>query len=125
MATQFQEMICITCPLGCRMELEIVDGELKAVAHNSCQRGLDYATQEYYDPRRMVTATAAVSGSVLTRMPVRTSAPLPVQQIEPLLQAIYQLRLHAPLTLGEPVLTNFADTGIDVITTRNLPIVGK
>ena len=121
MAKQIQEMVCITCPIGCRMELEVVDGELKAVQHNSCKRGIDYARQEFYDPRRMVTATAAVSGGMVKRVPVRPSEPLPIQQIDALLQAIYDLRLKAPLDIETPVIENFAETGVDVITTRNLP----
>ncbi len=30
MAAEFKEMVCITCPLGCRLELEIEDGDVKA-----------------------------------------------------------------------------------------------
>jgi len=103
------------------MELEIEDGELKAVHHNSCKRGEEYARQEFYDPRRIVTTTAAVAGGIVGRVPVRTNAPLPVQQITPLLQAIYRLTLHAPLEVGQVVIENFAETGIDVLTTRHLP----
>lgn len=113
-------MVCITCPLGCRMELEIEDGELKAVQHNSCKRGIEYAKQEFYDPRRMVTATVAVTGGPVERMPVRTSAPLPINHIPEMLQAVYALHLSAPLDIGTPVITNVADTGIDVIATRNM-----
>ena len=120
MAKQIQEMVCITCPLGCRMELDIENGELLAVQHNSCKRGFDYAKQEFYDPRRMVTATASVSGGLAKRVPVRTSKPIPIQQIDALLDAIYRLRLQAPLGLGQTVIENFAETGIDVITTRKL-----
>ncbi len=102
------------------MVLEIENGDLQAVQHNSCKRGIDYAQQEFYDPRRMVTTTAAVVGGVVKRLPVRTTEPLPVAYINALLAAIHELRLEAPLGLGKPVLTNFANTGVDVITTRNL-----
>lgn len=102
------------------MALEIEDGELKAVQYNSCKRGIDYAKQEFYDPRRMVTTTAAVSGGVIKRVPVRTSEPLPIAHIPALLEAIHNLRLQAPLSTGEPVMTNFSGTGVDVVTTRNL-----
>lgn len=111
-------MVCITCPLGCRMELDLADGKIIAVRHNSCQRGIDYAHQELYDPRRMVTATAAISGGTVLRVPVRTSAPLPVQQIPGALEAIYALRLTAPLAQGTIVIKNVADSGIDILTTR-------
>jgi CxxC motif-containing protein len=102
------------------MELEIENGEIKAVQHNSCKRGIEYAQQEFYDPRRMVTATAVVSDGIVNRIPVRTREPIPVKYINELLQAIYALRLPAPLDIETPVIENFADTGIDVITTRNV-----
>jgi CxxC motif-containing protein len=121
MAKQVQEMVCINCPLGCRMELEIEDGEIKAVQHNSCKRGIEYAQQEFYDPRRMVTATAAITGGAMNRVPVRTTEPIPINHINGVLQAIYTLNLFAPLKIETAVIKNFADTGIDVITTRNIP----
>lgn len=120
MATKIQEMVCITCPLGCRMELDIEDGALKAVRHNSCKRGIEYANQEFYDPRRMVTATASITGGLVDRIPVRTSTPLPIKHIPSLLRNVYRLQLAAPLPIGSVVIKNIADTGIDVITTRNL-----
>ena len=119
MTKQIKEMVCITCPLGCRMELEIENGEIKAVQHNSCKRGLEYAKQEYYDPKRMVTTTAAVEGGLLSRVPVRTSEPISIQFIQDLLQAIYALKISAPQTIGTPIIKDFAGTGVDVITTRN------
>ena len=124
MAKQIQEMVCITCPMGCRMELEIEDGEIKAVQHNSCKRGVEYAQQEFYDPRRMVTATATVTGGLLNRVPVRTSEPIPIKYINDVLQNVYQLTITAPLALGTVVIKNFAETGIDVITTRNVRKAG-
>ncbi len=125
MAAEFKEMVCITCPLGCRLELEIEDGDVKAVYHHSCQRGIEYAKQEYYDPRRMVTATAPIEHGVVKRIPVRTSAPIPIKQVNALLNAIYSLQLEAPIQLGTPVITNFAGTGVDVITSRKIPRIAE
>jgi len=102
------------------MELEIVNGELNTVQHHSCKRGVDYAKQEFYDPRRIVTATAAVAGSVVKRVPVRTNKPLPVKHIHKVLRAIYALKLTAPLDIGVPVIKNVAGTNVDVITTRSI-----
>ncbi len=120
MEKQIQEMVCITCPMGCRMELEIENGEMKAVQHNSCKRGIEYAQQEYYDPKRMVTATATVTGRVLKRVPVRTSQPISVKHIHDLLHAIYALIISEPLPVETAVIENFAGTGVNVITTRNI-----
>lgn len=125
MAVELKEMVCITCPLGCRLELEIENGDIKAVYHHSCKRGIEYAKQEFYDPRRMVTATAPIEHGPVKRIPVRTSEPIPIKHINALLNAIYRLRLQTPLPLGAPVITNFAEIGIDVIATRNMPKVGE
>ncbi len=102
------------------MELKIENGEIKAVQHNSCKRGPEYAQQEFYDPHRMVTTTAAVSGGIVDRIPVRISAPIPVKHINALLQAIYALRLAAPIQIETALISNFANTGVDVIATRNI-----
>ena len=120
MAKQIKEIVCITCPLGCRMEVAIEDGKLLSVAHNTCKRGIQYAESEVSDPRRMVTATASLTGGVLTRVPVRTSAPLPIQYIPELLRAIYDLTIAAPIPIHTPVIRNFAATEIDIITTRTM-----
>ena len=103
------------------MELEIEDGKIKTVQHNSCKRGIEYAQQEFYDPRRMVTATATITGSAVNRVPVRTTEPIPIKHLNGVLQAIYKLNLSAPLKIETAVIKNFADTGIDVVTTRNIP----
>jgi CxxC motif-containing protein len=106
------------------MELDIEEGEIKAVRHNSCKRGIEYAKQEYHDPKRMITATATVNGGILKRVPVRTSQPIPVMHIDELLQAIYELTISAPLPLGTTVIENFAETGVAVLTTRNVRKMG-
>ena len=51
------KLICITCPLGCRLEAERgADGEL-LVSGNHCPRGARYAREELLAPKRVVTAT--------------------------------------------------------------------
>ena len=87
---------------------------------NSCKRGVEYAQQEYYDPKRMVTTTATVSGGILKRVPVCTSESIGVEHIESMLQAVHQLTITAPLPIGTAVLKNFAETGVYVKTTRNV-----
>ncbi|SQB27243.1 Uncharacterized protein with conserved CXXC pairs [Clostridium sporogenes] len=34
-----RELICIGCPLGCNLEVEIEDKEVKSVKGNTCPRG--------------------------------------------------------------------------------------
>ncbi len=114
------ELTCIVCPVGCRMELHR-DGEELTVTGNRCKRGEAYAREEASDPRRMVTATCAISGGPVGRIPIRSSAAVPVEAIPAFLNAIYILRLSAPVSCRSRVGENLAGTGIDVIATMTVP----
>ena len=70
-----QQITCINCPVGCRLQVVVENGEVKSVTGNSCNRGITYAKQECVAPRRMVTAVVPVAGrkcpvSVKTRTPI-------------------------------------------------------
>lgn len=54
---------CINCPVGCRMQVTVENGEVTGVSGNSCNRGVTYAKQECVAPMRMVTAVVTVNGS--------------------------------------------------------------
>ena len=38
-----REMICIVCPMGCPLTVDIEDGVVVSVAGNTCPRGKAYA----------------------------------------------------------------------------------
>ena len=117
-----QELTCIVCPIGCQMTVERrSDGELK-VTGNRCKRGAAYAQEEFTDPRRVITATVAVTGGAVARLPVRSVGAVPVDQVAPFLAAVYDLRLEAPIGIGDTLATDVAGTGIDLVATMNLPV---
>ena len=55
-----RELICIGCPLGCMVTVEMENGEIKSVTGNTCNRGDDYARKEVTNPTRIVTSTVMV-----------------------------------------------------------------
>ena len=120
--TDSGEMTCIVCPIGCRMEITR-DGDELRVTGNKCKRGAAYAREEARDPRRMVTATCALSGGALARLPIRSSAAVAVDDIPGFLNAVYILRPSAPVDRGSVVGRNLAGTGIDAIATLSAPAV--
>ena len=58
-------LICIGCPLGCPLTVEMEGNEVKSVAGNTCPRGDAYAKKELTNPTRIVTSTVRVSGGKL------------------------------------------------------------
>jgi len=112
-------MICLSCPIGCHLEVDPDGGELK-VTGNRCPKGLEYAREEYFSPKRIVTATCRSSSARMPRVPVRTNRPLAVELINDLLAEIYARQLAPPMRAGEPVVRDFRDTGVDVVLSTNL-----
>jgi len=129
-----EELTCITCPMGCRLEVERpADGGELRVAGNRCPRGAVYAREELLAPKRVVTATcraAPAAGpragapdrglSAPRRVPCKTSAPFPKERIGELLDSIYRLEARLPVARGQVLLADALGIGIDVVATRGV-----
>ena len=58
-----RKMICISCPLGCHLEVDCSDMNDIKVSGNTCPRGRIYGINEVTAPKRMVTSSVKVNGS--------------------------------------------------------------
>lgn len=117
--TQPQEIICVACPKGCRLEIRREDGEI-LVRNEGCKRGREYAINEINDPRRMVASSIKVSGGLHPLVPVYTAQPFPKGRIFELLTVLRSLQVEAPVHLNQVILPNALGTGIDVLASRDL-----
>ena len=116
-----KHLTCIGCPMGCPLELTIVDGEIREITGNECQRGEDYARQEYTNPSRMVSTTVTCVSGLWPRLPVKTAEAVPKNKVLAVVQALHTLEIEAPVQIGQVILGDIAQTGIAVIATRSLP----
>ncbi len=121
--TQVTHYLCIGCPLGCRLEVEAEEdtGDIVEVRGFSCKRGEKYAMQEYTEPRRMVTTTVAIQNGIWGRLPVKTTEAIPKEKVMDLCHQLRQVTLEAPVEMGDVVLPNVFNTGIDVVASRSMP----
>ncbi|MFO8148690.1 MAG: DUF1667 domain-containing protein [Trueperaceae bacterium] len=113
--------LCIGCPLGCRLEVEEEDGEIVEVRGQSCKKGEAFARQEHTDPRRVVTTTVAIEGSLWPRLPVKTEGDVPKDSVIDVCNLLHELRLEAPVTMGQVIAADVLGTGVDVVASRDLP----
>lgn len=116
-----EKMICITCPMGCTLEVTREGQTLLSVAGNTCKRGVEYVQRELTDPRRMVASTVRVRGGIHPLVPVYTAAPIPKPRIFELLAQLRAVELEAPVTMNQIVLENVFGEGINVIASRDMP----
>ena len=114
-----QTITCISCPVGCRMSVQVEGGEVVSVAGNTCKRGETYARQECVAPERMVTAVIPVEGSAMP-LSVKTRTPIPKAKIQDCMAALAKVRLAAPVNMGDVVLPDVCGTGVDVIATKSV-----
>lgn len=113
------EMVCIVCPMGCRLQIKNPE-DAPEISGNQCPRGEEYALMELINPTRMVTSTVAVTNASLTRLPVKTSAPIPKALVFPCMAELAQLQVQGPVRMGDVILKDLFKTGVDVIATRSL-----
>ena len=118
-----KELICIGCPLGCNLTVEMDGGQVVSVSGNTCKRGDDYARKELTDPRRIVTSTVPVAGGNLPVVSVKTASDIPKGKIRECLCALKGVTLTAPVQIGDVIVENVADTGVEVIATKSISAV--
>ena len=115
-----QLITCINCPVGCRMKVTLNEkGEVLRVEGNTCPRGDKYARQECTMPLRMITAVIPAEGSPVP-LSVKTAEPVPKHLIPQVMEALREVRISSPVSLGDPVLTNVCGTGVNIIATRSI-----
>jgi CxxC motif-containing protein len=115
-----KDMICISCPMGCRISAEWESESDITVTGNKCQRGIIYGKEEILSPRRVVTATININSSFLGRLPVMTTGTVPKEKIDSLLNGIYKMQLDIPIVRDDIIIKNIENTGIDLIATRSV-----
>lgn len=115
-----KELICIGCPLGCNLTVEMDGGQVVSENGNTCKRGDDYARKELTDPRRIVTSTVPVAGGNLPVVSVKTASDIPKGKIRECLCALKGVTLTAPVQIGDVIVENVADTGVDVVATKSI-----
>ncbi len=116
-----EEMICITCPMGCTLQVTHDAETLIHVNGNTCNRGLAYVQQELTDPRRMVATTVRVSHGLHPLVPVYTEEAFPKPRIFDLLERIREMEVEAPVVVNQIVLEDALGTGINVVASRDMP----
>lgn len=115
-----RDLICIGCPMGCMVTVSMENGEVIEVAGNTCKRGDIYARKEVTNPTRIVTSSVRVSGGVLPVVSVKTKTDIPKGKISDCMKALKEVEVKAPIQIGDILLKNVADTGVDVIATKGI-----
>ncbi|MDD6193291.1 MAG: DUF1667 domain-containing protein [Lachnospiraceae bacterium] len=115
-----RDLICIGCPLGCSLKVTLDNGEVTEVTGNTCPNGDKYARKECTNPTRIVTSSVRVKGGKINMVSCKTKEDIPKGMIFDIAKAMENVVVDAPVAIGDVVLANVCNTGVDVIATKNV-----
>ena len=113
-----KELICITCPKGCRLMID--DTGNISVGSEGCPRGIEYAKKEMTNPTRVITSTVRIEGAAIDRLPVKTDKDIPKGCIPASMELLDKVTVRAPVSTGDVIVHDILGTGANWVATRTL-----
>lgn len=120
--TNTKELICINCPMGCRLNVEMEQDQVLSVTGNICARGEKFARQEAVEPLRVLTSLMRVRG-MEKPFSVKTSSPVPKRLLFDCVNYIFTHPAEEsalPIHVGDVLIANICGSGADLISTQEV-----
>jgi CxxC motif-containing protein len=111
-----RDLVCINCPRGCSLHID----ENLNVTGNFCPRGKAYAISEVTNPTRTVTSTVYIVSDHARVCSCKTNNPIPKKLIFEVMKEIDGVKCHAPIKIGDIIIKNVCNTGVDVVATEDI-----
>ncbi len=117
-----ENLTCIVCPRSCviKVERDKETGSIISLDNALCKRGKVWATRELLNPVRIVCSSVRVLGGAESLTGVKTDQPVPKEKIIPVMNVIRNCVMRAPVSVGDMVIENPADTQCRIIATRSV-----
>ena len=110
-----RELVCIVCPKGCNLNIEIEDSKVISVEGNTCKRGIDYAVNECTNPVRCVTTTMKTKNGL--PVSVKTDNPIPKDKMFELMEIVNRETVTLPVRVGDVIIKDVF--GSNIVATQN------
>lgn len=117
-----KEITCIVCPIGCKILVKTNGTSFEILDGNKCKKGVEYARNESLDPRRVLTSSVFVENGEWPLVSVKTTRPIPKEKIFDVLKVIKSARVNAPVIIGQVIIKDVLNTGIDIVATKSVKI---
>ena len=115
-----KEIICVSCPKGCRITVQSRGEEVISITGNDCSRGIKYAEEEFINPLRILPTTVKVIGGELPLVSVKTEKAIPKRLLLKAMVEIAEIEVKAPVKIGQVIKDDLMGTGVSLIATRNI-----
>jgi len=117
---QGKEIICVSCPKGCRITVQNRGEEIISITGNDCPKGIKYAEGEFINPLRILPTTVKVIGGELPLVSVKTEKAIPKRLLLKAMTEIAEIEVKAPVKIGQVIKDDLMGTGVSLVATRNI-----
>jgi CxxC motif-containing protein len=115
-----KKITCIICPIGCKILVRTDGKQFEVLNGNKCKRGIEYSKNEALDPKRLLTSSVLVINGQWPLVSVKSSSAVPKEKIFSVLKEIKNKTVNAPVKMGQIIIKNAANTGVDIVATKSI-----
>ena len=126
MGIEKKHFTCVTCPVGCEVDVELQSGNIVSMKGNKCDKVKEFVLQELKEPIRVLTTTVRIKGAKYAMLPVRTDKPIPKRLFTQVIEQLESIDLQAPVNMSDVIVKDVAGSGANIVATRTMaPIVSR
>jgi len=114
---EHRKLVCICCPMGCTLDIALNGIEILGITGHNCSKGKIYGEKECTAPVRTLTTTIETVNGCSKRIPVKTELDIPKEKLFDCVKELKNIQVTAPIHIGDVILKNIADTGVNIVAT--------
>jgi CxxC motif-containing protein len=103
------------------MKVDVEGQEVTDVQGHRCKKGVKHAEKEVFFPGRILTTTIGTHIQGVPLLPVRSNKEIPKERLMEVVRTISNHSVSEPVEMGQTVIENILDLGVDIIACRTIP----
>ena len=120
-----KHLTCVTCPVGCEVDVEVRGGSIVSMKGNKCDKVKEFVLQELKEPMRVLTTTVRIKGAKWAMLPVRTDKTIPKRLFAQAIKELASIDLQAPMHMADEIVKDVAGSGANIVATRTMHLISK
>jgi len=120
MGIEKRHFTCVTCPVGCEVDVEVQDGNIIFLTGNRCDKAKEFVQQELKEPVRVLTTTVRIKDAEYAMLPVRTDKAIPKRLFSQAMEELVNIDLKAPVHISDVIIKDIAGSGANIVATRTM-----
>jgi CxxC motif-containing protein len=106
--------------MGCKFVVGLKNGNCIIEDGKKCKKGREFIINEALNPKRMLTSSIYVKNGIWPLVSVKSSKPIPKEKLNLILKEIKKKKINAPVSIGDIIINNSANTDINIIATKSV-----